>query len=176
MKPARKIAGSSYLDELYAMEIVLFVAGVILGFVTNMITNELSARRQAKLAAAAIGEKYAGIIGDYISFPVNGNEINFDDPIGECRITYQGGHVLKLHYKEIKHDHIWEAEIWMVSPFTGSMVYRYIRLFGMEPTSTLNFGFKRCAIFDRLGHDGKIRKFFCLYGEGDYGKEALEKK
>jgi hypothetical protein len=158
------------------MEICLFVVGVICGFVSNLITNGISSRRHAKAAEAALAKQYSGIVGEYIAFPVDGNEINFQDPIRDCRIDHLGGHVLKLRYKEKKNDHIWEAEIWMVSPFTGSMVFRYIRLFGQEPALSNNFGFKRCAVFERPGHDGAIRTFFCLYGEGDYGKEALEKK
>ena len=158
------------------MEILLFVAGVILGFITNMITNEMAARRQARVAAAANEEKYAGLVGVYVAFALDEEKINFDDPRGECRIEYAGGNILTLHYKEIKNDHVWEAEIWMASPFTGSMVWRYIRLFGTEPTPIHRFGFKRCATFEKLGRNGEMRKYFYLIGEDGFGKEALEKK
>jgi len=158
------------------MEIALFVFGVVLGFVANLITNGISARRQANAAAAELAKQYAAITGDYIAFPLDDYDINFNDSIGECRIDYKGGHILKLRYKEKKHDHIWEAEIWMTTQFTGSLVYRYVRLFGQEPAPACNFGFKRFAIFDRPGRDGSIRKFFCLQGEEPYGKEALERQ
>lgn len=156
-----------------------FVVGLLVGFGLSLAANLLTSWWLAFRAADANRQLFAGVVGRYVAYALgDSEEINYDKPSGNCQISYQTANVLNLRYEEIEHANVWEAEIWMVSPFSGSMVWRYVRLVGTtptEPTPIHRFGFKRCAILDKQDRDGVMRKYFYLIGEAPFKKEALEK-
>lgn len=153
------------------------VAGAGLGFMMGILANMWYGRYHANQARAELRKKYAPIAGTYTAylFVKDSDNIDYDNPCGKCRITYEKENILHLHYEEIRHDHIWEAAAWMENPSFGSLAWRYVRLQGREPPSEHRYGFKRCIVTNGRGRNGEPRRYFYLEGEAPFGKEAMEK-
>ena len=154
------------------------LVGAGLGIPVGVVANMLYARYHANRLRAELRLKFGRIAGEYTAyqFPKNSEVIDLDQPIGECQLTYERENVLRLHYQELCADNVWEAEVWMETPYSGSMAWRYVRLGGQEPPREHRFGFKRCMVVEKPGRDGSCRMYLYLVGEGSFGNEALEKK
>lgn len=152
--------------------------GVLTAFVIGFATNWAFARYIAYRTGAEIRRRFASVVGEYTAypFPKGSEQIDFADPIGDCQIIHEKDNVLRLRYTERKHDHAWEAVVWMDTPYAGSMAWRYVRLFGKEPPAEHRFGFKRCQVLSKPGPDHKPQTYIYLIGEDTFGKEAWVKK
>lgn len=165
-------------DMRMNLDIPNLLVGTFLGFLAGIFSNMAFARYQDRQLRAKLKRKYEKIVGHYAAYPIGerSEEIVPGQQIGEVQITYEKENILRLQYREIHHDHAWEALLWMDTPHFGSMAWRYVRLGGREPPPEHRFGFKRCIAVEGVGRDNVARSFVYLVGHPTHGNEVLEKK
>jgi len=153
-------------------------AGGVIGFIVGFCANAAYARYHTRRAKAELKRRFEGIEGDYVAYRYldRTDYLDYDNPIGRAHLSYERENILLLRYEEINEPNIWEAVIWMETPFFGSMAWRYVKLAEEQPATAHRYGFKRCVISEAPDKDGRLRSYFYLVGENEYGREALEKQ
>ncbi len=154
------------------------IAGGVTGFIAGFIANALYARYHIHRAKAELRRRFEGIAGEYVAYRFldRTDYLDYDNPIGRVRLSYERENILLLHYEEINEPNVWEAVIWMETPFFGSMAWRYVKLAEEQPTTAHRYGFKRCVVSQAPDKNSRLRTYFYLLGEDGYGREAFEKQ
>jgi hypothetical protein len=160
-------------------EWLMLIVGGAVSFPIGFVTNWLFERFRESRAKAELRRKYERLVGKYVAYglPDKTEVIDYSKPIGSVQISYEKETVLRLHYQEVEHDNVWQAVVWMETPSSGSMAWRYTRLLGNDEPPENRMGHKQCLVAERPGREGKIRTHFFLIGERPrHENEALEKQ